>query len=280
MNAVSLAVLTAILGVDVGWQPLEGGGFQYIIQIEPQLLDTLRGGQDIVSDLPPELRGVRSYRVTIGNGRLPRIGNRPPTPADNAAAAPVAAPVATDPAAEPAADTLPNVAPLPADPTAAAGPTIAPNSLLQPPATFAAPENARDLDRAAPANHQADTTAAPPLPAEQPEQPEPSQQPERPLEIAKEFQLAIVAAKLPAGAEEGPELGPMPDAPNAAVADIPPASPPEASAAKPWGWLTLAVLGLFISLGFNFFLGWVTWGFRQRYAALASKPGSPRPQTA
>ena len=35
---------------------------------------------------------------------------------------------------------------------------------------------------------------------------------------------------------------------------------------RPWMPLTVTLLGLFASLGANVFLGWVAWGFRQRYA--------------
>ena len=34
--------------------------------------------------------------------------------------------------------------------------------------------------------------------------------------------------------------------------------------AKPWRPLTLTLLGLFASIGANFFLGWIAWGFRRR----------------
>jgi hypothetical protein len=73
-----LMVVAALsLGVEVGWQPLAGGGFEYIVQIEPQMLESLRAGQEIISEIPPELRGVRRYRLVVGTGPLPRIGSPP-----------------------------------------------------------------------------------------------------------------------------------------------------------------------------------------------------------
>ena len=71
-TAICAAVL--VLGIDVGWQPLPDGGVEYIIQIEPEMLDTLRRGEDLGSDIPSNL-DVRSYRITVGTGKLPRKGH-------------------------------------------------------------------------------------------------------------------------------------------------------------------------------------------------------------
>ncbi len=74
------AILAATtLGLDVGWQPLPDGGFEYIIQIDQETLESLKNGQDLRSEIPPMLRGVRSYRITVGNATLPREGE-PPLP--------------------------------------------------------------------------------------------------------------------------------------------------------------------------------------------------------
>lgn len=71
MNAVLLMAATTLVGIDVGYQPLPEGGVEYIIQIEPQLLDRLAKGEDLESAVPPEL-DVRRYRITVGNAILPR----------------------------------------------------------------------------------------------------------------------------------------------------------------------------------------------------------------
>lgn len=76
MNGL-LLLAAAMVGVDVGWQPLAGGGFEYIIQIEPDALEALAAGHDILSEIPEELRGVRRYRITVGTDPLPRIGTPP-----------------------------------------------------------------------------------------------------------------------------------------------------------------------------------------------------------
>ena len=77
MNGIVLVLAAAATGVDVGWQPVAGGGFEYIIQIEPEALEAMKAGEDIVSQLPSHLHNVRQYRITIGTGPLPRVGMPP-----------------------------------------------------------------------------------------------------------------------------------------------------------------------------------------------------------
>ncbi len=79
MNALVFLAATAALGVDVGWQPLDGGGFEYIIQIPPDQVASLTDGFEITSDVPPLYRGLRTYRIIVGSGPLPRVG-APPLP--------------------------------------------------------------------------------------------------------------------------------------------------------------------------------------------------------
>ena len=43
MNATLLLVAATLFGVDVGWQKREDGGYEYIIQIEPEMLESLKG---------------------------------------------------------------------------------------------------------------------------------------------------------------------------------------------------------------------------------------------
>src|SRR5487761_1554116 len=81
MTGMFVCLSAAVMGVDYGWQPVAGGGIEYIIQIEPELLDSLKSGHDIFSDLPTSVRNVRSYRITVGAGRLPHHGEPPPSSA-------------------------------------------------------------------------------------------------------------------------------------------------------------------------------------------------------
>lgn len=72
MNAVAILVATAVLGVDYGWHRLPNGEWEYIIQVEPALVETLVQGQALVSQMPPELAGVRRFRVQVGDAEVPR----------------------------------------------------------------------------------------------------------------------------------------------------------------------------------------------------------------
>lgn len=127
MNALACVLATSIsaAGVDYGWQPTPDGDVEYVIQIEPAVFEALRSGQEITSEIPPELAGVRRFRIRVGSGPVPRImptnphfGPRNGT-LDRTAAANVATPAsarlgggATSPAAasnagQPSADAYP-----------------------------------------------------------------------------------------------------------------------------------------------------------------------------
>jgi len=68
-------VAVAAVGVQVGWERNDRGEIEYIIQIEPEELKTwAASGQKVLySDVRPELRDVRTYRLQIGAGPLPRV---------------------------------------------------------------------------------------------------------------------------------------------------------------------------------------------------------------
>lgn len=72
MMGTMICLATLALGIDVGWEP-SGEGLEYIIQIEPEMLDSLRAGTVIQSDVRSELRDIRSYRIQVGTGAVPRI---------------------------------------------------------------------------------------------------------------------------------------------------------------------------------------------------------------
>jgi hypothetical protein len=74
MGSVLCCLAAVTMGVEVGWQRLPDGGVEYVIQIEPEMLELLKEGEDYASDIPRGLRDVRSYRITVGTGPLPREG--------------------------------------------------------------------------------------------------------------------------------------------------------------------------------------------------------------
>jgi hypothetical protein len=47
------------------------------LQLEPEVIGALRSGAELASDVPTNLRGVRCYRLTVGNALLPRSGTPP-----------------------------------------------------------------------------------------------------------------------------------------------------------------------------------------------------------
>jgi hypothetical protein len=112
MNALLVVVATVAMGIEVGWEPLPGGGHEYTIQIEPQLLEVLEKGEDEVFSEVPEGIDVRRYRILVGTGKLRR---------DSGPLQPTADPLAASPAArEPASRlTQPSVG---APPAGAASP--------------------------------------------------------------------------------------------------------------------------------------------------------------
>jgi len=83
MSTLGIAVVIAAVGIDVGWRPLEDGRFEYILQLEPSVLEALRAGREVASDIPDGARGARCYRLTVGTATLPR-SDTPPAPADAA----------------------------------------------------------------------------------------------------------------------------------------------------------------------------------------------------
>ena len=72
MNALLVVLATSAFGIEVGWEPLPGGGFEYTIQIEPQLLSVLETGEDEIYSEVPEGIDVRRYRIVVGVGKLRR----------------------------------------------------------------------------------------------------------------------------------------------------------------------------------------------------------------
>jgi hypothetical protein len=103
MTPFILLFAAAAVGVEAGWEPLAEGGHEYTIQIEPSLLGRLQSGNDLQSEIPPQVN-VKRFRITIGTGALARIdgppGPPPPAPAndatDNAIAAPRERPGTSD----------------------------------------------------------------------------------------------------------------------------------------------------------------------------------------
>ncbi len=67
-----VCLAAALLGVDARWPRLPDGSLQYIIQIEPQVLERLESGaiETVGSHVPPYLDNVRAYQIVIGTQKL------------------------------------------------------------------------------------------------------------------------------------------------------------------------------------------------------------------
>jgi len=73
MNGLGLLLVLATPGIDYGWKPGPDGQLEYIIQLEPQALDALRGGKEISSDVHPDVRSVRRIVLRVGEGEVERV---------------------------------------------------------------------------------------------------------------------------------------------------------------------------------------------------------------
>ena len=85
MTGLLVCLSAAALGVDYGWQPIAGGGIEYVIQIEPQMLDALKRGEDVSSALPAGALNIRRYRILVGDATLPHHGEPLPDAGEGAA---------------------------------------------------------------------------------------------------------------------------------------------------------------------------------------------------
>jgi hypothetical protein len=86
MHALLAVVAASVIGLDVGWKPLEDGGVEYIVQIHPDQVERILNSDDLLSDVPKGL-DVRRYRITVGTDPLPRETGLSTAPKDESPAA-------------------------------------------------------------------------------------------------------------------------------------------------------------------------------------------------
>ncbi len=273
MNGFAILVALSAVGVDYGWQPTGDGELEYIIQIEPALLDALLDGEDILSEIHPDVSGVRRFRIRVGDDKPPREGSLPPAKSDNTQESPVAPMPPEDKPAPSLPDSGNNFDPgvgFPANPDNIGFPVDGNR-----PSDEGFPTDQFPADLIPPPDKR--PAAAPPLVTP----PAGSETGERiPMEISPDpFSEALpnqpAAFTEPVGDPTGvtgtPDSTPMATAPDT--------SPDNASiteAAKPWATLTLVGLLLFGSVGLNLYLGWITRGIYGRYQILRDQMRSTR----
>ncbi len=69
----SILFAAAAALVDFGWQPLDEGGHEYIVQVPPEQFDLVKSSSEgFESYVPPGVTDIRRIRIVIGNAKLPR----------------------------------------------------------------------------------------------------------------------------------------------------------------------------------------------------------------
>lgn len=302
MSTLSIAVVIAAVGIDTGWQPLDDGRFEYILQLEPQVVESLRAGREVASDIPAGLRGARCYRLAVGGATLPRNGTPPAvTSAEAFDVAALKAPAEQfgwqalegggfecilqldskrlDALA--AGDELRGELPAflhdvrtyrimlgtQSLPRAAIGVEAGPPSPSQegPPAAAPTPARANDRPSATPRRvndsliREASADVTPSLPSATSEDNKsnlPTSTQDGVSQTAGYVQSAMVNSSDP------PDEAGSPTSASPPPADV---IPQRLSWREPY---TFALIGLFTSFGMNLYLGWVTWNVNHRYRTL------------
>lgn len=254
MAATAFIFLTAMVGgdapasVEVGWRPLPGGGMQYLIQLDPATVEVLlRTGQAIDSYIPPQVKDVRGFQIGVGTGKLPRID--PPATAQR-----------SDTQKPPDTAAVP-----PSSVGTRKGPGL--GSLAPPGSPFSLPKA-----------HGPESAGRPPFgglksPPWVTEKVDSSTKEEPPRQLPADPSSRPFSEKPPAKSAPGKASAATfeqwvghkeeSDKHESSAA----AGQRETVPARPWTALTLALAGLFGSLGGNVYLGWLLIETRRRYRA-------------
>lgn len=263
MSPILLLVAAAATGIEVGWQPLPEGGYEYTIQIEPELAESfVHGDHEIVSSVPSNI-DARRYRIVVGRGKLARVEadaaagvaarSKPLAQRNPPSATPANKPPAQPVIEEPEPPLEPVAQPHQSDPPPIAG-TDSLKNLPEPPVDDG-PAMAVPLEPMALPH---DPPAANPFDRKQHSEPE---------KHAAENAHLPVAETAPKLLQSGYE--------EATKANRPPLpSDKAAEPQRPWIAFVLALTLLCCSLGANAYLGWIAWDARARYRSTLSKLGA------
>jgi hypothetical protein len=248
MHALALLVATASLGIDYGWQPTDDGQLEYIIQIEPSLVKLLAQGQEIVSEIHPDAKNVRRFRIFVGKGDLPRIDLPEPEPAEEPEPGPPI-PFRRGNARDVArTEFQPEMEPAPA---ALEPLEFAPPARRGFGGEFRAPDDPPGEPQVGPL----EAEAAEPEASFEPRKHRPVGYAERLNSRADRDSTTLVETE-----------------PTAEQAPLPVATEP----ARPWLPLFVTLVLLFGSVGGNAYLGWLAKDFYGRYRAVAAELREPR----
>lgn len=300
MHGIALLLAAASVGVDYGWQPDADGVMEYIIQVEPELISALQKGEAIISEIHPDARGVRRFRIQIGTAPLPRIS--PPaapvtalpeefTPAEKPASA-------VSPAQPPSRPTdnssfrLEESPPAPEKSSASDFPLLPPPanppaSLAEPPASSedresSFPLTATELSPETPSPQQAIAATGKSAPLQ------------RPIPVPDPDRLPLEPAALPVADKETTRQAISisdPTQPPARLASFDQQNDSNHSgetnkrqgddaesshASRPWLLFSVTIIALLGSLGANAYLGYLFFGLQQRYQGLRRDRQSPQ----
>lgn len=271
MMTLAATVAWMALAVDAGWQPADGGGLEYVVHLDPAAAEALARGEEIASDVPPALAGVKTVRIRVSRAPAPREGE--PVTAQRPPAPPAGTPLQRSiPAPGPGASDEP----LPEDSSQAWYPSQAPLVPLGSGQPLA--QSGFDPATATPALPDPSTWIGT-LNRLNPQNPSPIQPTVGAVTRLPPVTSPAVPTSLP---ESGPQATIRQDPLDASAAtggtsdarrepaDERPTSQrrPEE---RPWGTLLAAMLGLFASVGGNLYLGWTNWSTRLRYRQLLER---------
>lgn len=279
MNALLVLVATTALGIEVGWEPLPGGGHEYTLQLEPQLLKVLEGGQEEIFSEVPAGVDVRRYRIVVGVGKLrrdygPLAGEieQPTASAPQQAAAPEYANV---PAADPyiAQGTSQPSADLQAIPPAAVSAAAAPDF------GFPSPRASEPvIPTTQPGGHDLSPAPADDLWHNSAEQSDSEGQAKQiAADTSAAAKMAQAPAKLPEANDPSAPIraATFEDGKGAAATGVVetgrPELPPSEPKSQPWAPLVVTIVLLACSLGGNIFLAWIAADARARYRSAVAK---------
>lgn len=249
----------AARAVTFGWRELPEGGIEYLVQVEPDLLESFHK-EGFTSDIPKGLRDIRRIRIVVGIGQLPHQGDingpQPATPQ----------PAAVElPAEHKSSDDLPPLLPQKAlnDP-ADHSPAIADGSV----------SDRGSSDQGAPAMAEAAREIAQPLPFLQSGSAKHIHPIEAmPTEASSGSADASARANSATPASAAMETTEQPrltkgDGGFTAGFGAAPDGQGDAAGARPWLPLMGALLCLFASLAANVYLIWIHVAVRAKYRTL------------
>jgi hypothetical protein len=276
MSGLTMWTAAFLLSVDIGWRPYPGGGLEYIIQIEPHMLDSLKEGEDIQSVIPPNLGRVRAVRIAVGSAAVPRDAAAEETISNAASPSPLGSEPSRSPPFSPfdQDDSPPNPAETRPEeeqqlpllnlppPTGANG---RPRTSGESFGGFGGANGDFGSLRSEDYSNPLGTRAAdleregsePPSATFSSEDPGGGSAAEEPQRLPNQSRQAVYIE------EEGPSANTM--LKPQLTEEVEPA------ADKPWLPFTLCLAALFGSLGGMLYFGWVAWDYRVRYRTLLER---------